>query len=284
MDVIRRLPRSWPARAAAAAFAVILAVFLWLSLIWLADPHKAELTAFRQMASANVLYDIADREVFTIAKEHRIEVPLSQMSPDFLKAVVAVEDQRFWEHDGFDPIRIAGAALAVVRAGEAVQGGSTITQQLARQSVGREKTLHRKLKEMLFAAQLEHHFSKDEILELYLNKVYFGDGLYGAEAASRGYFGKKASELNLAEAALLAGLLKAPSSYAPTQFPEKAEGRQNIVLKAMLETARSPARSTTRRRIRRSKSTTGSARKKPMAATSRKKCVVNWSNTMAPSA
>jgi len=188
------------------------------------------------MASANVLYDIADREVFTIAKEHRIEVPLSQMSPDLLKAVVAVEDQRFWEHDGFDPIRIAGAALAVVRAGEAVQGGSTITQQLARQSVGREKTLHRKLKEMLFAAQLEHYFSKEEILELYLNKAYFGDGLYGAEAASRGYFGKKASELNLAEAALLAGLLKAPSNYAPSQYPEKAEARQNVVLKAMLDT------------------------------------------------
>ena len=237
MDVIRRLPRSWPARAALAASAVILAVFLWLiGDLFASIPTRAELTAFRQMASANVLYDIADREVFTIAKEHRIEVPLSQMSPDLLKAVVAVEDQRFWEHDGFDPIRIAGAALAVVRAGEAVQGGSTITQQLARQSVGREKTLHRKLKEMLFAAQLEHYFSKEEILELYLNKAYFGDGLYGAEAASRGYFGKKASELNLAEAALLAGLLKAPSNYAPSQYPEKAEARQNVVLKAMLDT------------------------------------------------
>ena len=187
------------------------------------------------MATANVLYDIADREVFTIAKEQRIEVPLSQMSPDFLKAVIAIEDRRFWEHDGFDPIRIAGAALVVAREGEAVQGGSTITQQLARQSVGREKTLTRKLKELLFATQLEHNYSKEEILELYLNKVYFGDGLYGAEAAARGYFGKKASELNLAESALLAGLLKAPSSYAPTVSPEKAEARQAVVLKAMLD-------------------------------------------------
>jgi penicillin-binding protein 1A len=189
------------------------------------------------MSSANVLYDIADREVFTIAKEQRIEVPLSQMSPDLLKAVVAIEDRRFWEHDGFDPVRIIGSAVAVAEAGELVQGGSTITQQLARQNVdvGREKTLRRKLKELLFAAQLEHYFSKQEILELYLNKVYFGDGLYGAEAASRGYFGKKASDLNLAEAALLAGLLKAPSSYAPTVSPEKAEARQTLVLKAMLE-------------------------------------------------
>ncbi|MEP6783435.1 MAG: transglycosylase domain-containing protein, partial [Acidobacteriota bacterium] len=200
-----------------------------------AIPTRKELRAFSSMASANVLYDIADREVFTIAKEQRIEIPLSQMSPDLLKAVVAIEDRRFWDHDGFDLIRIAGSAIAVARAGEAVQGGSTITQQLARQSVGREKTLRRKFRELLFASQLEHYFSKQEILELYLNKVYFGDGLYGIEAASRGYFGKKASELNLGEAALLAGLLKAPSTYAPTVSPEKAEARQNVVLKAMLE-------------------------------------------------
>jgi penicillin-binding protein 1A len=188
------------------------------------------------MPSANLLYDAADREVFTIAKEHRIEVPLTEVSPALVKAVIAIEDRRFFEHEGVDPIRIAGSALAVVRAGEAVQGGSTITQQLARQSVGREKTLQRKLKELLFAAQLEHHFSKNEILELYLNKVYFGDGLYGVEAAARGYFGKKASEVTVPEAALLAGLLKAPSSYAPTVSTEKAEARQGVVLKAMLET------------------------------------------------
>jgi len=236
MAFIRQLLRTWPARAFVAATAVFLIGYGW----FLADllghiPSRRELREFSRMASANVLYDIADREVFTIAKEHRIEVPLSQMSPELVKAVIAIEDRRFWEHDGFDPIRIAGSAIAVMRAGEAVQGGSTITQQLARQSVGREKTLHRKLKELLFAARLEQAFSKEEILELYLNKVYFGDGLYGAEAAARGYFGKKASELNLAEAALLAGLLKAPSSYDPSQHPDKAESRQAIVLKAMLD-------------------------------------------------
>lgn len=187
------------------------------------------------MPSANILFDSADREVFTIAKEHRIEVPLTEVSKVLVDAVIAIEDRRFFDHEGVDPIRIAGSALAVLRAGEAVQGGSTITQQLARQSVGREKTLSRKVKEMLFAAQLEHHLSKNEILELYLNKVYFGDGLYGVEAASRGYFGKTASELSLPEAALLAGLLKAPSTYAPTVSPEKAETRQLVVLKAMLD-------------------------------------------------
>jgi len=213
-----------------------LAVFGWFVIDLLGSiPNKAELRAFSDMATANVLFDAADREVFTIAKEQRIEVPLAEISPNLIKAVIAIEDRRFFEHDGFDPIRIAGSAIAIVRAGEAVQGGSTITQQLARQSVGREKTLSRKLRELLFAAQLEHHFTKNEILELYLNKVYFGNGLYGAEAASRGYFGKKASELSLGEASLLAGLLKAPSSYDPSQAPQKAESRQAVVLKAMLE-------------------------------------------------
>ena len=228
--------RTWPGRVFLAAIVVFLVGFGWVfgNLVG-SIPTRDELRAFTAMPTANILFDAADREVFTIAKEHRIEVPLSQVSPILIKAVVAIEDRRFYEHDGFDPIRIAGSALAVLEAGEAVQGGSTITQQLARQSVGREKTLERKLKELLFAAQLEHHFTKEEILELYLNKVYFGDGLYGVEAASRGYFGKHASELNLAEAALLAGLLKAPSSYAPTTRPDRAEARQGVVLGAMLD-------------------------------------------------
>ena len=187
------------------------------------------------MRSANLLFDAADRAVFTIAREHRIEVPLDRISPHLVKAVIAVEDRRFYEHDGFDLIRIVGSALAVARAGEPVQGGSTITQQLARQGIGRQKTLQRKLKELLYAAQLEAHFTKEQILELYLNMVYFGDGLYGAEAASLGYFGKSASELTIPEAAMLAGLLKAPSTYAPTDKTDKAEARQGIVLRAMLD-------------------------------------------------
>ena len=229
-------PQSWTWRLAIAVTLLFLAVYGWFvaGLVG-AIPNRQELRAFRAMPSANLLLDAADREVFTIAKEHRIEVPLTEVSRVLIDAVIAIEDRRFFDHEGLDPIRIAGSALAVLRAGEAVQGGSTITQQLARQSVGREKTLTRKVKEMLFAAQLEHHLSKNEILELYLNKVYFGDGLYGVEAASRGYFGKKASELTLPEAALLAGLLKAPSSYAPTVSPDKAEARQVVVLKAMLE-------------------------------------------------
>jgi penicillin-binding protein 1A len=219
-----------------AAVALFLAAFTWVFVDLVGSiPSRSELGSFTAMRSANLLFDSADREFFTIAKEHRIEVPLNQVSPHLIKAVLAVEDRRFYEHDGFDPIRIVGSALAVIRAGEPVQGGSTITQQLARQAIGREKTLRRKLKELLYAAQLEHHFTKDQILELYLNKVYFGDRLYGAEAASRGYFGKRASELTVPEAAMLAGLLKAPSTYAPTDKTDKAEARQGVVLKAMLD-------------------------------------------------
>ena len=230
-------PRSWRWRVAIALTLLLLVGYVWYVAGLVATiPNREELRAFRAMPSANLLYDSADREVFTIAKEHRIEVPLTEVSRPLIQAVIAIEDRRFFDHEGVDPVRIAGSALAVLRAGEAVQGGSTITQQLARQSVGREKTLRRKLKELLFAAQLEHHLSKNEILELYLNKVYFGDGLYGVEAAARGYLGKKASELSVPEAALLAGLLKAPSSYAPTVSAEKAEARQGVVLRTMLET------------------------------------------------
>jgi penicillin-binding protein 1A len=115
-----------------------------------------------------------------------------------------------------------------------VQGGSTLTQQLARQSfLTTEKTYRRKLKEVIVAARIEREFGKKEIVELYLNKVYFGDGLYGVEAASRGYFGKHAADLDLAEAALLAGLVKSPSTYAPTVDPERALARRKVVLQAM---------------------------------------------------
>jgi len=173
-------PRSWSlaVRLVMAVFIIAAAAFTWVLVNLVAGmPNRDELRAFRVMPSATVLYDAADREVFAIAKEHRIEVPLAEISQNLIKAVIAVEDRRFFDHDGFDPIRIAGSALADLRAGEAAQGGSTITQQLARQSVGRQKTLQRKVRELLFAAQLERHFTKNEILELYLNKVYFGDGL-----------------------------------------------------------------------------------------------------------
>jgi len=197
-------------------------------------PDKQALRGLSDMAQATTLYDANDKPVFTIFKEQRIEIPLEKMSPHFIKAVLSIEDQRFYEHSGVDAIRVAAAVLRNVQAGRRAEGGSTITQQLARQSfLSRDKTYRRKLKEVILAAHLEGVYEKSEILALYLNKVYLGDGLYGVEAASRGYFGKPAAELDVAESALLAGLIQSPSSYAPTVNLDRAVARRNVVLAAM---------------------------------------------------
>jgi 1A family penicillin-binding protein len=199
-------------------------------------PDDAALSRIGEMDQATAVYDASDALAFTIFKEQRIEVPLAEMSPHLVKALIATEDQRFYEHHGFDIRRMISAALANVRHRRAAQGASTITQQLARQSfLTPEKTFHRKLQELILAARIERQYPKPRILELYLNKVYFGDGLYGAEAASRGFFGKHASQLSLPEAATLAGLVKSPSAYAPTVSMERAVARRNVVLQAMLE-------------------------------------------------
>jgi penicillin-binding protein 1A len=197
-------------------------------------PDSKALGGIGDMAQSTTLFDADDQPVFTIFKEQRIEVPLHRISPNFIKAVVSVEDQRFYEHSGVDAIRVAAAALRNLREGRRAEGGSTITQQLARQSfLSRDKTYRRKLKEVILAAHIESVYTKNQILELYLNKVYFGDGLYGVEAAARGYFGKPASDLSVAEAALLAGLIQSPSSYAPTVNLDRAIARRNVVLAAM---------------------------------------------------
>jgi penicillin-binding protein 1A len=199
-------------------------------------PDEAAIRKIGTMDQATTVFDASNRMAFTIFKEQRIDVPLSEISPNLIHAMLDIEDQRFYQHRGFDLVRIGSAALANLRRRRAAQGGSTITQQLARQSFLRpDKTLRRKLQELILAARIEHLYSKDQILETYLNKVYFGDGRYGVEAASRGYFGKHASQLSVAEAALLAGLVKSPSSYAPTVNMERATTRRNVVLQTMLE-------------------------------------------------
>ena len=238
--------RSWLAvrpRVFAAAI-VLMALGLFAtagSTLWFAYdltaglPTKAQVRDLGEMAQATTILDARGAPVFTIFKEQRIEVPFERISPNTIKAVISVEDQRFFDHQGIDLIRIGAAVLRNLEEGRRAEGGSTITQQLARQSfLSRDKTFRRKLKEILLAAHIEREYEKREILEMYLNKVYFGDGLYGVEAASLGYFGKHASEVNVAEAALLAGLIQSPSSYAPTVNPDRALARRNVVLQAML--------------------------------------------------
>jgi penicillin-binding protein 1A len=201
-------------------------------------PSASELRHVGSMAQATTLYDRNNQPAFTIFQERRIETPLSDISPHLVHAVIAVEDQRFYEHRGIDLIRIFAAAVANLREHRAAQGGSTLTQQLARQSfLTSDKTLRRKAKEAILAWRLEREFTKEQLLEMYLNKVYFGDGLYGVEAASLGFFGKHARDVDVAEAALLAGLVKSPSTYAPTINLERAVARRNVVLQAMLDTS-----------------------------------------------
>ena len=216
VELVSQNPRGF-----VAAMAVVAATF-WFAMgataifahqVLAGVPDRASLPRVTQMARASVFYDQLGRPAFTIFKEQRIEVPLAEMSSNLKKAIVAIEDQRFYDHQGVDLIRMAGAALANFREGNRAQGASTITQQLARLSfLTQEKTYSRKFQEIVLAALIENDFQKDQILELYLNKVYFGAGLYGAEAAARGYFGKHASDLTVAEAALLAGLVKAPAA------------------------------------------------------------------------
>lgn len=152
----------------------------------------------------------------------------------YVNAVVSVEDHRFYGHFGIDPIAIGRAVLHDIQAGRYVEGGSTITQQLAKNLYfTQEKEMSRKVAEVFMAFQLEEKYDKDEILELYVNSIYFGDGYYTAGDASRGYFGKEPAEMNEYESTLLAGIPNAPGRYAPTKSQELAEKRQRQVLRRM---------------------------------------------------
>ena len=164
------------------------------------------------------------------------DVPLKELPPYLPQAFIAIEDRRFYSHFGVDPIGLARAVVANVLRRGVSQGGSTITQQLAKNLfLTQERTLRRKLQELVLALWLERKFSKTEILELYLNRVYFGAGAYGVEAAAQRYFGKSARQVTLAEAAMLAGLVKSPSRLAPSRNPDGAERRAQAVLAAMAE-------------------------------------------------
>jgi penicillin-binding protein 1A len=160
---------------------------------------------------------------------------LEEMSPYLPEAVVAIEDRRFYSHFGVDPLGLARAFVNNLL-GKSVQGGSTITQQLAKNLfLSPERTLERKVQEVLLSFWLEHEFTKDQILAMYLNRMYFGSNTYGVEAASRRYFNKSARDINLGEAATIAGLLKAPSRLSPARDPEAAETRAQVVLGTMRE-------------------------------------------------
>jgi penicillin-binding protein 2D len=168
--------------------------------------------------------------------QKRYWVPLKDISPDLIHATIAIEDKNFYEHRGFDYKRIAGAAVADIAAFKKVQGASTITQQYAKNLfLVSDKTWSRKIFEAFYTIRLEMNYSKKEILEGYLNTIYFGSGAYGVQAASLYYFGKDASELSLAEASMLAGIPKGPGIYSPLASIKNAKKRQNLILHSMVE-------------------------------------------------
>ena len=196
------------------------------------DPDKLLL-----LAQTSRLYD-ADGEVMTELRgtENRTSVPLEGVPLRTRQAFIAAEDLRFYTHHGVDVYRMFGALASNIRHGSYAEGASTITQQLAKLThLSSEKTVRRKLEEMALALQIEQAYSKDEILELYLNTVYFGRGAYGIQAAARAYFGVDASELSLAQSAALAATIKAPSAYAPHISPDSNRTRRGYVLFTMLE-------------------------------------------------
>ncbi|KGA96050.1 penicillin-binding protein 2D [Alkalihalobacillus alcalophilus ATCC 27647 = CGMCC 1.3604] len=167
--------------------------------------------------------------------QNRFPVELDSISPYVIDATISVEDRRFYDHLGFDPKRIGGAIIANLKSGAKSQGASTITQQYARNLyLTHEKTWTRKWNELLYSLQLEMNLDKDEILEGYLNTVYYGHGAYGVQAAAELYFDKPASELNLAEASMVAGIPKGPTYYSPILNEELAKNRQWVVLQSMV--------------------------------------------------
>lgn len=218
--------------AAIAATAAVAVVSTWLKDL----PDPDEPGAF-DVARATRIYSADGKLLARLYLENREVVDISEISTDLVNAIVAVEDERFYHHRGVDPIGLARAVVVNLREGFGQEGASTITQQYVRNTIlldeRTEVTLARKVREAYLALELEKRYSKREILEMYLNAIYFGEGAYGAQAAARTYFSKRAKDLTLAEAALLAGLPQQPSRLSPYDNPEGALRRRNEVLTDM---------------------------------------------------
>jgi len=222
----------WLLGAAAGALLPILALLLWLGL---SLPISRALEPLP--SPALILLDAQGKPYARRGAYKEAPVVIQALPPHVVQAFLAIEDRRFYRHWGVDLQGLGRATLANARAGRTVQGGSTITQQLAKTSfLSAERSLRRKGQEAMIAVWLELRLSKDEILARYLSSIYFGDGVYGLGAASRHYFGKPPERLTIGEAALLAGIVKAPVKLDPVDHPQAARARADLVLAAMVET------------------------------------------------
>lgn len=225
--------------AALGLLPVVLGVGLWVLQQWheLRDPlaRVPELSA-PSLAWATEIYDHKGEKIGEFSEERRYFVRVADLPKPVIQAFLSAEDKSFFQHAGVSPLSIVRAALANLRGGGFRQGASTLTQQLARMSfLTQEKSLARKFKEAVLALAIERHFSKDQILELYLNTIYLGARSYGIEAAARNYFRKNAAQLTVSEAALLAALPKSPAAYSPQKHPQRARARRAWVLGRMAE-------------------------------------------------
>ena len=211
-----------------AAFAVFLFYGTWA--------QTFDMKQVGEMPERSTVYDVDGKIYSRLAGANRLKVSLSEVSPQFIAALLAREDSRFYAHKGIDWRGVLRALVRDVFSMSAKEGASSLTQQLARNSLplgGR--TLSRKVLEAMVALRIERDFTKQQILELYVNRIYFGSGCYGVETASQAYFGKNASKLNLSEAALLAGLIRSPNRFSPLKNPEGAAIQRDAVLDRMVE-------------------------------------------------
>jgi penicillin-binding protein 1A len=193
----------------------------------------ASLATYRPSVITRVYADDGETVIGEFALEKRIPLKYEEIPPVMKNAILAIEDTRFYDHVGIDPIRIIGATIKNVTTGSR-EGGSTLTQQLAKNLfLSKEQTLRRKINEWLLALQIERYYTKNQIMEMYANHIFLGARAYGIEAGAENYFGKQAKDLTLEEAALLAGIPKAPGEYSPTVNPREAKERRNLVLEQM---------------------------------------------------
>src|SRR6266446_1380813 len=197
--------------------------------------HTFDMKKVGEMPERNTVLDVDGKIYSRLAGSNRLIVSLNEVAPAFIDALLAREDSRFFQHNGIDFYGVGRALVRDLMSGSAREGASSITQQLARNSLplgGR--TINRKLLEAMVALRIEHEFTKQQILELYINRIYFGAGCYGVETASQAYFGKSASKLNLSEAAVLAGLIRSPNRFSPLKNPEGAALQRDAVLDRMV--------------------------------------------------
>ena len=226
------------------ALYVLAIIGVWVAIAFIAAvlvfsqglPDISRLYTIQRQPAINYL-DRSGGLIAVRGSQYAPPVKIDEMPPYVPAAFVAIEDRRFYHHMGFDLIGIMRAIVADLRRGHAAEGASTITQQLARNLfLTPDQTIKRKIQEVILAVELEQHFSKKEILALYMNRVYFGAGAYGIEAAAQRYFNKPASQLSVGEVAILAGLLKSPTHYSPISDRDRAARRATIVLDKMVQT------------------------------------------------